>query len=206
MKLNYAPGTCALACWIALEWAGADFEPVKANPHAPEFQRINPLAQVPALDLGEPRARTQAGAILEWVAGRWPEADLGPGADADDQARFRFHETMSFLTGDFHPAFWPWFVPQRYTTDPSDAAKEAARAAAVPRIDRVMTYLDGLIGDTDHVFENRRTVADAYAYVMARWTVRLDKSWRDYPNVARFMTAMDADPSVQRVLKASAEG
>ena len=199
MKLYYAPGTCALACWIALEWAGADFEPVKANPHAPEFQRINPLAQVPALDLGEPRARTQAGAILEWV-------DLGQGADADDRARFRFHETMSFLTGDFHPAFWPWFVPQRYTTDPSDAAKEAARAAAVPRIDRVMTYLDGLIGDTDHVFENRRTVADAYAYVMARWTVRLDKSWRDYPNVARFMTAMDADPSVQRVLKASAEG
>ena len=193
MKLYYAPGTCALACWIALEWAGADFEPVKANPHAPEFQRINPLAQVPALDLGEPRARTQAGAILEWVAGHWPEADVGAGTDADDQA-------------DSHPAFWPGVVPQRYTTDPSDAAKGAARAAAVPRIDRVMTYLDGLIGDTDHVFENRRTVADAYAYVMARWTVRLDKSWRDYPNVARFMTAMDADPSVQRVLKASAEG
>lgn len=206
MKLYYAPGTCALACWIALEWAGAEFEPVKANPHAPEFIRINPLAQVPALDLGEERARTQAGAILEWVADHWPDADLGAGAGADDEARFRFFETMAFLTGDFHPAFWPWFVPQRYTTDPSEGAKAAARAAAVPRIDRVMTYLDGLIGDTDHVIGNRRTVADAYAYVMARWTGRLDKTWRDYPNVARFMTAMEADPAVQKVLKASSEG
>ena len=26
MKLYYAPGTCSLACWIALEWAGADYE------------------------------------------------------------------------------------------------------------------------------------------------------------------------------------
>ena len=25
MKLYYAPGTCALACWIALEWANADY-------------------------------------------------------------------------------------------------------------------------------------------------------------------------------------
>ena len=156
---------------------------------------------MPALDLGEDKARTQAGAILEWVAGRWPEADLGPGAGADDEARFRFHETMAFLTGDFHPAFWPWFVPQRYTTDPSDAA----RAAAVPRIDRVMTYLDGLIGDTDHVFGDKRTVADAYAYVMARWTTRLDKTWRDYPNVDRFMAAMEQDPAVQKVLADSAD-
>jgi glutathione S-transferase len=204
MKLYYAPGTCALACWMALEWAGADFEVEKANPHAADFLRINPLAQVPALDLGEDRARTQAGAILEWIAGRFPDADLGPGAGADDEARFRFHETMAFLTGDFHPAFWPWFVPQRYTTDPSEAAKDAARAAAVPRIDRVMTYLDGLIGDTDHVFGDKRTVADAYAFVMARWTGRLDKTWRDYPNIARFITAMETDAAVQKVLAASA--
>ena len=206
MKLYYAPGTCALACWIALEWAGAEFEPVKADYASAEFKRVNPLAQVPALDVGEATARTQAGAILEWVAGRWPDADLGAGAGADDEARFRFHETMSFLTGDFHPAFWPYFVPQRYTTDRTKEAQEAVRGASLARIDRVMTHLNGLIGDTGHVFGGRRTVADPYAYVMSRWTGRLDKSWRDYANVRAFMEAMDSDPTVQAVLKASAEG
>ena len=32
MKLYFAPGTCALACWIALEWAGADYEVEKVDP------------------------------------------------------------------------------------------------------------------------------------------------------------------------------
>ena len=31
MKLYYAPGTCAVACWIALEWAGADYEVEKLS-------------------------------------------------------------------------------------------------------------------------------------------------------------------------------
>ena len=43
MKLYYAPGTCALACWIALEWAGADYEAVRADYKSEEYQRINPL-------------------------------------------------------------------------------------------------------------------------------------------------------------------
>ncbi|TFV01801.1 glutathione S-transferase, partial [Bacillus stratosphericus] len=52
MKLYYAPGTCALACWIALEWAGADYEAVRADYASEEYKRINPLATVPALDIG----------------------------------------------------------------------------------------------------------------------------------------------------------
>ncbi len=41
---------------------------------------------------------------------------------------------------------------------------------------------------------------------LACWTGRLDKTWRDYPNIARFMATMEADPTVQKVLKASSEG
>lgn len=42
MKLYYAPGTCALACWIALKWAGADYEAVRADYASEEYKRINP--------------------------------------------------------------------------------------------------------------------------------------------------------------------
>ncbi|MIL09719.1 glutathione S-transferase [Salmonella enterica subsp. enterica] len=111
---------------------------------------------------------------------------------------------MSFLTGDFHPAFWPFFSPQRYTTDESEAALEAVRQAAYGRIDRVMSHLDGLIGESGHVYRNRRTVADAYAFIMARWTVRTPKSWKAYPNVARLFDIMQKDQAVQEVLVQSA--
>ena len=201
MKLYYAPGTCAVACWIALKWAGADFTVALADYATDEFRRVNPLAMVPALDLGGPRAMTQSDAILTYIAERYPAAHLGP--DDDAASRFEFSETMSFLTGDFHPAFWPFFTPQRFTTDTAPSALDNVREASHARIDRVMLHLDRLIGKNGHVYRNRRTVADAYAYVMARWTGRLPKTWKDYPNVARFYAGMELNPVVQDVLRLS---
>ena len=72
MKLYYAPGTCALACWISLEWAGADYEVERVDPASDAYRRINPLGMVPALDVGASRPMTQADAILQYVAERYP--------------------------------------------------------------------------------------------------------------------------------------
>ena len=59
MKLYYAPGTCALACWIALEWANADYEVEKIDYASAEYKKVNPLGMVPALDIGGSRAMTR---------------------------------------------------------------------------------------------------------------------------------------------------
>lgn len=201
-KLYYAPGTCALAPWIALRWAGADFEAVKADPASAEFRRVNPLGQVPALDLGGPRAMTQAGAILTHIAETHPAARLGP--DDDPMERFEFAETMAFLTGDVHPAFWPLFAPQRFTADASPDARNQVKQAATSRVDRVMGHLDGLIGPEGHVHRDRRTVADAYAFVMARWSAAVPRTWRQYPNVVRLFDWMTKDAAVREVLRLSA--
>lgn len=202
MKLYYAPGTCALACWISLRWAGAEFDVAKADFASAEFRRVNPLAAVPALDLDGERAMTQCSAILDWIAGHYPEARLGH--DGSEQDHFRFAETMAFLTGDFHPAFWPYFTPQRYTTDASSEALDKVRAASAPRIDRVMTHLDRLIGEGRHVHGDQRSVADAYAYAMARWTRPMAKSWKHYPGISRLFGWMEEDADVREVLELSA--
>lgn len=201
MKLYFAPGTCALACWIALEWTGAEHSVEKVDPRSDAYRAINPLGTVPAIDIGGSRPMTQADAILQYVAERYPDAKLG--ADDGIDARFEFNETMAFLTGDFHPAFWPHFTPERFTTDSSNAALDAVRIAAQPRIERVLAHLDTLIGDTGHVYAGRHSVADAYAFVMARWSTKLPKGWRDYSNVARFMEATGEDRAVRRVLDLS---
>ncbi|WP_314777644.1 glutathione S-transferase N-terminal domain-containing protein [Cardiobacterium hominis] len=167
----------------------------------PAYKKINPLGMVPALDIGGSRAMTQANAILQYIADSHPAARLGA---ADGlEAQFEFNETMAFLTGDFHPAYWPMFSPQRYTTDNSAAAHDAVREAAWPRIDRVMSHLDVLIGTSGHVYRDRRSVADAYAYVMARWSVKTPKPYTQYPHLAAFMTRMGEDEAVKRVLAAS---
>lgn len=173
MKLYYAPGTCALACWIALEWANADYEVEKVDYASAEYKKVNPLGMVPALDIGGSRAMTQANAILQYIADSYPAARLG--AEDGPEAQFEFNETMAFLTGDFHPAYWPMFSPARYTTDKSPAAHNAVREAAYARIDRVM----------------------------ARWSVKTPKPYSAYPHLAAFMTRMGEDEAVKRVLAAS---
>lgn len=199
--LYYAPGTCALACWIALEWVGADFRVERVDPKSEAYRRINPLGMVPAVDIGADRPMTQADAILEDIADRYPDHQLG--ASQGRIEVFEFRETMAFLSGDFHPAFWPFFAPQRFTTQTDEAALTAVREASHARIDRVMTHLEGLIGDGVHVYQSRRTIADPLAFVMARWTARLPRTWKDYPNITRFMATMQADAAVKRVLEAS---
>ena len=56
MKLFYSPGACSLAAHIALEEAGADFEPVRTaivddQQRAPEFLAKNPQGRVPVLEI-----------------------------------------------------------------------------------------------------------------------------------------------------------
>ncbi|KPJ22921.1 glutathione S-transferase family protein [Streptococcus phocae] len=201
MKLFYAPGTCALACWISLEWAGADYSVEKVKLGSPDYLKINPLGMVPAVQLETNEILTQAGAILQHIARQYPEKDLA--GDSDALSEFRFNEIMDFLSADFHPAFWPMFSPNRYTTSKDPDNIEQTLQSSYILIDKVMTYLDGLIGDTNHVYKNKRTVADAYAYVMALWAKKTPKSYDQYPNISRFMAEMEKDSAVQKVLKAS---
>ncbi|OGQ60985.1 MAG: glutathione S-transferase [Deltaproteobacteria bacterium RIFCSPLOWO2_02_FULL_53_8] len=201
MKLYYAPGTCALACWISLEWSGLECAVERVAPQSSAYRSINPLGMVPALDIGGPRPMTQADAILQYIAERSPERDLG--SDQGIEARFEFNECMSFLTGDFHPAFWPYFAPERFTANSDAASLGAVREAAVLRVERVLTHLDALIGTKGHVYRGKRTVADPYAFVMSRWSEYFPRSWKDFPNLARFMESMLQDPAVAAVIQRS---
>ncbi|MGB4866575.1 MAG: glutathione S-transferase N-terminal domain-containing protein [Hyphomicrobium sp.] len=201
MKLYFAPGTCALACWIALEWSGADYDVEKVDLRSESYRKINPLGTVPAIDIGGPRPMTQAGAILSYIAELNSQSNLG--AEPGLEARFEFNETMNFLTGDFHPAFWPYFVPQRFTTKSDAESLAAVRTASHARVERVLEHVDGLICNTGHVYRGKRSVADAYTFVMAQWSEKFPKSWRAYGNLAPFMEKMSSDPAVKKVLERS---
>ena len=200
MLLYFAPGTCALAPHIALEWAKASYAIEKVNLRSEEFRRINPLGMVPALKIDSGRLLTQADAILKYIANDYPEADLGAGVG--ELAEFQLDEALAFLTGDFHPAFWPFFAPGRFTINTDPDSLDAVKASSYARIDRVMTHLEAMLSDQSHVVNQKRTIADPYAFAMCRWTVNLPKPWSDYPSIAAFMQRMADDEGVKAALKA----
>ncbi|GHE76249.1 hypothetical protein GCM10019059_39450 [Camelimonas fluminis] len=74
--LFYMPGACSLAPHIVLEWIGAPFEAKRVRREAPELLAVNPAGAVPVLVEDDGWSLTQAGAILDYLAHKHPEADL----------------------------------------------------------------------------------------------------------------------------------
>ena len=60
-----------------------------------------------------------------------------------------------------------------------------------------MKSLDNLLEGKDYLYNNKRSVLDAYAYVMVRWTDEFEKSWKEYPNVKRFVENLENDEAVK---------
>lgn len=154
MKLYYAPGTCALSVWISLEWAGADYEVEQVKLGSYEYKKINPLGAVPALDTGNEKIKTQANAILQYIADLYPDANLGP--DEGVENKFLFNELVAFLTGDYHPAFWPLFGPKKYTTSEDESEFENVKEASYKQIDKVVSHLDSILEGKDHVYKDKK--------------------------------------------------
>ena len=201
MKLYYAPESCAVAIWIALEWAGAAYEVENVELGSEEYMKINPSGAVPALDTGDGKIKTQAGPLLSYVAEKYPEADLGP--DEGIEERFRFEEISEFLTADYHPAFWPLFVPEEFTVSTDEDDLENIQKAAYKSIDALTSVLDDMLEGKKHIYKDKKTVLDAYVYIMSRWLADTPKSWEAYPNLRAFMEHMAKDASVQKILRAS---
>ncbi len=197
MKLYYFPGSCALAPHIVLNWVGADYEAIRITKGDPDFLRINPLGVVPALDV-EGRVLTQADAILHFLADSFPEAGLG-GGDTP-LLNYELNNWMAFLTGDLHPAFFPFFNTRRYTVDASKAALASVKSAAAQRVEHYYTYLDNHLSGREYLVGDRRSIADAYALPMLRWGRLLDKPVSEYAALNDYLTRLEADPDVHKAL------
>lgn len=201
MRLYYSPGACSLAPHVVLRWAGADFEAVRADRSDPAYLAINPSNAVPALDTGEGFVLTQAGAVLHYLARRFPETGLAGGDTPRAQAeRERW---SSFLTGDMHPAFFPLFMPARYTTAKDKPAQDAVREAGALLVRKQLKILDDHMAGRAHVVGEGWTFVDVYALPMLRWaSAKLPDALGDYPNARGLLDRLHALPAVQDTLRA----
>jgi glutathione S-transferase len=203
--LFYAVGACSLAPHITLEWIGRPYEAVRVRYGSDELLAVNPAGAVPTLREDDGWLLTQAGAILDYLAQKHPEARLGGGDGA--RAKAEAHRWSAFFTSDVHAAFWPIFMPYRYTTDQSEAARAAVVEAGHRLVAKQFGILDRHLEGREHILDGGRSVIDAYSFPMVRWAMKLLPGGLDgYPNVGSLHDRLAADPSVQKVLTREAGG
>ena len=204
MKLYAMQGACSLASHIALIWAEVPYELAvlsHAEAGGDAYKRINPKGAVPALALDGGEVLTESLAVLQYIAASAPSARLG--ADSGNAlAQAQINELLADLVSDVHKAWAPVFVPDRYVTE--KANEDDAKQAALGQLDKQYARLDAMMHGKEWALFGRRTVADAYLYVMCRWKDKTPHPIADYPALAAFKSRLDADEGVQRAVREEA--
>jgi glutathione S-transferase len=203
--LYYAAGACSLAPHVALEWIGAPYEAVKVQYGSNELLAVNPAGAVPTLREDDGWLLTQAGAILDYLASKHPEAGLA-GGDGK-RAKAEANRWSAFFTSDVHASFWPVFMPQRYTTDEKEAARRAVVEAGHKLVAKQFGILNRHLDGRDYILDGGRSIIDAYSFPMMRWAINLlPGGLEGYPNVQALHDRLAADPAVHKVLEREAGG
>ncbi|OON62506.1 glutathione S-transferase [Massilia sp. KIM] len=198
--LYYKPGACSLAVHIVLEWVNAEYKAVRVNKADQDYLSINPAGAVPALDIGNGVILTQCSAILQFLARQYPEAALDAHPDAQSEAQLA--RWAAFLTGDLHPAFFPVFMPERYTTDTSEIALKNVKAAGLLLVEKKLRIIDQHLQGRDYFLGSRRTYADAYSVPMVRWAKSLlPGGLARFSNIERHHEQLTKDKTIVQVMK-----
>jgi glutathione S-transferase len=200
LSLYYAPNTCALASHIALEEAGADYEPVFVDfaggeQRKPDYLAINPKGRVPAL-VTDSGILTETPAILAFIAQSFPAARLAPIDDA-----FAFAEVQSFnsyLCSTVHVAHAHRLRGSRWADD--EAAIEAMKRKVPQSVGNCFELIEHEMLAGPWVMGSDYTICDPYLFTIARWLEGDDVDIARFPKVQDHYRRMEARPAVQRAL------
>jgi glutathione S-transferase len=201
MKLYYAPGACSMAPHIALREAELPFELVKTDIRTKrtedgrDFLKINPKGAVPTLELANGTILTENAAILQYIGDRAPDSTLFPRPDQFE--RYRIIEWLNYIATELHKGFGPFWNP---TT--SDELKHVTRNFIASRLN----YVSQRLGDYPYLRFRRFTLADAYLFVILRWTHVHEIELGRWPNLVAFEARVAERPAVAQAMTAEGFG
>jgi glutathione S-transferase len=191
MDLYFSPLACSMATRIALYEAGADAHYIQRDrnkrlPDGSDFLQINPLGMVPTLRTDEGDLLTENGAILQYVAERYPAANLAPNSGI---ARARLQQWLSFIGTELHKAI---FIPLLDQKAPAEAKAYASTLA-----DARFGILEKHLAGREFLLDDF-SVADAYLCTILNWTRAVPIDLAKWPNVKAYHSRMRKRPSIAR--------
>jgi len=200
LKLFYAPGTCALASLIALEEAGAVYEPARIafgqnQQRSESFLAINPKGRVPAL-VTERGVLTETPAILAYIAQIFPDRNLAPLADP-----FAFADVQAFnayLCSTVHVAHAHKTRGTRWADDPAAIAEMKRK---VPQtMGDAFALIERSLFKGPWAMGEQFSVCDPYLFTIAGWLAGDAVDIARFPKVAAHYARMAERPAVGKVL------
>jgi glutathione S-transferase len=194
MDLYFSPLACSMATRIALYEAGTDARFVEVDPKTKrtrdgaDYRATNPLGLVPSIRTDDGEVMSENAAVLQYVADRFPSAELAPPAGMD---RFRLQQWLCFIGTELHKGL---FMPLLDRNAP-DAVKTYLLAKGESRL----TYLDRHLAGRDYLLD-RFSVADAYLFTVLNWSRATAVDLARWPAVNDYYARQRQRPSIAKAL------
>ena len=195
MDLYFSPLACSLASRIALYEANADARFIEVDPKTKrtmageDYRAVYPLGLVPLMRLDDGSLLPEGAAILQYIAARYPNAELGA---RDDVERARLQQWLGFIATELHKAL---FIPL-FDKDVPDEAKARTRDKGESRL----AFLDDHLRGREFLLD-RFSVADAYLYTVLNWTATTKVDLTPWTGITAYHKRLQARPSIAKAFK-----
>lgn len=198
LALYYAPNTCALAPYVTLTEAGANFEvrPLnfrKRQNFTPEYLKINPKHKVPALVI-DGKILTENVAIHQWTHRTFPAAKILPADPWDQLQAISLH---AWCASGIHPYLTRINNPAK-VCDTAGSADGIVKFATENLFENFAIANDRLAG-RDYFFDHF-TAPDAHFFWCCRRATQLGVDISGFPNVVAHFNGMQERPSVKKLV------
>ncbi|MGQ0741512.1 MAG: glutathione S-transferase family protein [Alphaproteobacteria bacterium] len=197
----YSPGAASLSSHIALEEAGAQYEPrvIKLSENEqrkPEYLAINPRGRVPALALEDGTVITEASAVLLYIAQQSPQAKLWP---QDPLHQAQVLEWLGFLASQVHIYFQQVRRPMRFAGQNPDVFPKV-KTAGMANLRTAYEDMEKRLSGRQFAVGDALTIADLHLFVFFNWGRGAGfVAPAATPNLMRCGLAVGLRPAVERV-------
>ncbi len=199
IQLYYYPSNASFAPHIVLEEIGMPYELVLVDREVeahkqPEYLTLNPAGLIPVLVDGE-LVLSEAAAICLHLADQHPAADLAPAVGS--AARGHLYRWLMYLTNTLQAELIHYFYPDRIGGPHAAFIQASAEKRVMPMLDILDAHFETTGGPW--ILGKDYSIADAYLFMMCRWTRNMANPARNRPHLAKFLITMGARPAVIRV-------
>jgi len=165
-------GSGSAAVEIALRRCGAPFRIVRAaswepSPGLDQLALVNPLKQIPTLQLPDGSVLSESAAILIHLGLAFPESGLLPG---DASARAQAIRGLVYIAANCYAAISIVDYPERWTTDTAKAAHDHIRAGTRERLHAHWSTFADQFAAYPYLSGDTPGALDYLAAVVSKWS------------------------------------
>ena len=194
-------GSASVEC--ALEMTGAPYRIVEAaswenNEALAELERVNPLKQIPTLQLPDGSVLTESAAILMHLGLAFPHAGLLSALPRERDLALR---GLVYIAANCYSCITVIDYPERFTTAPDDAAHKAVRAGATERLHKHWDIFADLypVADGRFIGGEQPGALDLMAAVVSKWSGTRKHVKASKPAFSALLERIDSHPAVALV-------